>query len=144
MTDEQVGDVVQRVPRRTVGATRHHDEPMTHEVMAPESLEAFWRNGLLHEVNERVLWPLGLALTLVVGEANDRGRKRDWSTAALRLDTFDHPLSTGMSVAEHRDVHERINTTKADRYRTLGVPTMTVGEAGEERVVILKPEPADG
>lgn len=142
MTDEEVGDVVKRVPRRTVGATRHHDEPMTHEVMAPESLEAFWRTGLLHEVNERVLWPLGLALTLVVGETNGPERERDWSTAALRLDTFDHPLSTGMSVAEHRDVHERINATKTDHWRALGL--MTVGEAGEERVAILKPEPADG
>lgn len=83
----------------------------------PESLKAFWETGLLHAVNEQVLWPLGLCLTLVVMDGTREAH--DWSTAELRFDIDEEALATGMSAADHADVHVRLAEYKAERLRTI-------------------------
>lgn len=105
---------------RSIGAATHHKEPLTYEVMAPETLQTFWSSGLLHEVNEQVLWPLGLALTLVVEESNGPDRERLWPTAVLRFDTLDEPVVSGLDEEAHKAIHVTIDETKAERARVLG------------------------
>lgn len=51
--------------------------------------------GLIHEINERVLWPLGLALTAMIGERQ----------SALFIAIHDDTIVSGLTPEQHRQRH---------------------------------------
>lgn len=62
-------------------------------------------SGLLHRVNEDLLWPLGLTMTVRVPTAD--GTRRWDPGAGLRIDDVEEPVVTALSDEDHAALHAR-------------------------------------
>jgi hypothetical protein len=67
----------------------------------------FWEEGLLHKVNEEVLWDLGLCLTLAIPK--DEQGERDWSQAHFYIEDHGEVLTTGLDNIKHATVHSKLD-----------------------------------
>lgn len=81
-------------------------------------------SGLLHVVNERFFWPLGLTVMVTVGHACEvggihegirPGEEPDWSTARLSVQVFADEIETGLTPEEHRQRHRAFEAFERGR-----------------------------
>ena len=91
---------------------------------APLGLRELQESGLLHEINEQVLWPHGLALTLdVPNDEPGNEATRRWEDARLYVQDLGEVIESGLSADEHAALHERLRAWCADRMAGLGPST---------------------
>lgn len=83
--------------KRLQGSVPHADGP------PPLSATEIRDSGLLHVVNERLFWPLGLALTVSMVDGS------------LTIETFADEIVTGLTPEEHRARHRAFEQFERNR-----------------------------
>lgn len=79
-------------------------------------LSALQESGLLHEINEQVLWPHGLALALdIPNDEPGNEATRRWEDARLYVQDLGEVIESGLNDDEHATLHERLGTWCAAR-----------------------------
>jgi hypothetical protein len=83
------------------------DSPPSNPALSGEELTT---SGLLHVLNESILWPLGLALTVAV-DLTPEGR--DWQTARLSIQDLDEVVVSGLTEEDHVARHAAFDAWQA-------------------------------